>query len=260
VAAKDCVGAEAAFTKALQDYPDAPGSGDVAYNLGRALICQQESKPEKVPQALYEIARAVAQDPAKGGLDAATRAKIDAYLKSVYTQFHGGDDGLDQLKQQAAAAPFPPSGFTIRTAADTAAERQQQFAQSHPQLAMWLGIKEQLLKQGTQYFEGTLKNAAVPKLSGTLVEGKPECRPRELLVAVPMPEQKGGLVPEIALKLDAPLAGKPEAGAEIEWEGVPTAFTATPFLLTMETDTAKISGLKTTPCAASKKAVTTKKK
>ena len=256
----DCPGAETAFAKALGDYPEAPGSADVAYNLGRALICQQAAKPEKVPQALYEIARSVGQDPNKGGLDPQTRAKIDAYLKTVYTQYHGSDEGLDQLKQQAAASPFPPQGFAIKTAAELGAEQQQQFAQSHPQLAMWKGIKDQLVAQGDQYFEANLKNAAVPKLRGTLVEGKPECRSKELLVAVPMPDQQGPPVPEITLKLETPLTGKPEAGAEIEWEGVPSAFTATPFMLTMDTENAKISNLQVTPCAAGKKTPPPKKK
>ena len=44
------------------------------------------------------------------------------------------------------------------------------------------------------------------------------------------------------------LGAKPEPGAEIRWEGVPSAFTADPFLLTMYTETAKIQGLKTVPC------------
>jgi hypothetical protein len=67
-------------------------------------------------------------------------------------------------------------------------------------------------------------------------------------VAVPVPGQPKGPA-EIALKLDKPLTGKVDPGAEIHWEGVPSAFTASPFLLTMDTETAKIQGLKTTPCA-----------
>jgi hypothetical protein len=52
------------------------------------------------------------------------------------------------------------------------------------------------------------------------------------------------------LKLDAPLTGKPGTGTEIQWEGVPAAFTKEPaFMLTMETEKAKIDGLKVTPCA-----------
>jgi len=81
-----------------------------------------------------------------------------------------------------------------------------------------------------------------------VLEGKPACRSKELLVSVPEPEQQNAQ-PVITLKLDAALTGKPESG-EIEWEGVPSAFNPDPFMLTMDTEKAKIENLKTTPCAA----------
>ena len=55
-AKKDCPGQVSAFSKALSDYPD---SGAVAYQLGVALITCERTNPEKVSQALWEIARAV---------------------------------------------------------------------------------------------------------------------------------------------------------------------------------------------------------
>ena len=55
--------------------------------------------------------------------------------------------------------------------------------------------------------------------------------------------------PEITLKLDAPLTGKPEPG-QIEWDGVPRTFNREPFMLTMETEKSKLTGLKVEPCAA----------
>jgi len=89
-----------------------------------------------------------------------------------------------------------------------------------------------------------------------VVEGKPACRSKELLVAL-----SDGTNAEVSLKLDAALTGKPEAGVEIQWEGVPSAFSKEPFLLTMDTEKAKIENLKTTPCAAApmKKAAPKKK-
>ena len=110
---------------------------------------------------------------------------------------------------------------------------------------------------GEQYFEGTLKNAAVPKLKGTVVEGKPACRSKELLVAL-----SDATHAEVSLKLDTALTGKPEAGVEVQWEGVPSAFTLDPFMLTMDTEKAKVENLTTTPCAGAapaKKAAPKKK-
>ena len=87
------------------------------------------------------------------------------------------------------------------------------------------------------------------------MEARPECRSKELLVAVPEPDQQGTPQSVITLKLvndDKPdaLTGKPDTGAgvEIQWEGVPSAFTKEPFMLTMDTEKANITGLNLTPC------------
>jgi hypothetical protein len=69
-----------------------------------------------------------------------------------------------------------------------------------------------------------------------------------LTVGVPQPDTQQSLQPEIRLVLDKPLTGKPERNQEFHWEGVPTAFTKDPFLLTMDTETAKLEGLKTAQC------------
>jgi hypothetical protein len=238
----DCAGAETAFTRALEDNPD---SSDAAYSLGRAELCLYKTQPDKASPALYEIARTVAIDPAK-------QASIATFLEKVFDQYHGQDpEGLRQLKELAAKSPLPPAGFHIKSITEIADEKQAEFEKSNPQLALWMKIKSALADaNGDQYFASNLQGTEVPRLRGVLVEAKPACRPKELLVAVPLPDAHQPLQPEIALKLDKPLAGKPEANAEFHWTGAPVAFNRTPFLLTMETETAKIEGLKTTPCAA----------
>jgi hypothetical protein len=243
---KDCPGQETAFSKALADYPE---SGAAAYQLGVALLTCEAGSPDTVAQALWEIARACSLDPAKSGLEAKDLPGIESYLKKVYIRIHGSEEGLDQLKQHAVASPAPPAGFKIKSATDIAQEKQAEFEAGHPQLALWMKIKGQLAdSNGDQYFQGQLKDAAVPELRGTLVEARPACHPKEILVAVPLPDAPKPLKAEISLKLDKPLGGKPEADTEFRWEGVPTAFTKDPFLLTMETESAKIEGLKTEPC------------
>lgn len=245
LAKKDYPAAEQAFTKALQQYPD---NAQFAYKLGSTLVSARD--PNKFPQAIYEIARAVATDPAKGGLPAATHKQVEDYLNRIYTQYHGADDaGLQQLKQLALASPLPPAGFTLKTAAQIAQEKQQQFEQSNPELALWMKIKGQLVDtNGEQYFTDQLNNSAVPQLRGTLLEAKPECRPKELVVAVPLPDAQKPLPPEITLKLDMPLSGKPDLNSEFRWEGVPSAFAKDPFMLTMTVEKDKIQGLNMTPC------------
>ena len=84
----------------------------------------------------------------------------------------------------------------------------------------WMKIKGALADaNGTDYFESQLKNSAVPQLRGTLVSAKPACRPKGLLVAVPLPDAPQPLHAEITLKLDKPSGGKPEEGSEFHWRG-----------------------------------------
>jgi hypothetical protein len=256
--ASECVTAEAAYKKALEQYPD---NAAIAYQLGRALRCQQAASPEKVPQALYEFARAAALDPTlDGSMDP---KQLNTYLDGAYNSFHGGLDGLDQLKTMAKASPLPPADLKIESSTAIALKKQAELVQKNPQLALWMGIKAALADtNGADYFEKELKDSAVPPMKGTLIEGKPACKSKELLVAIPLPDATGSPVAEITLKLDAwALAGSPEAGTIIQWTGVPKAFTKDPFMLTMEVEKDKLENVKTTPCAAApaKKAAPKKK-
>jgi hypothetical protein len=242
----DCAAAEAAYVAAVGAYPD---KAALSYELGRALSCEAKQNREKAPLAIYAFERAAVIDATLGDPKNDAR-KIRDFADNYYVRIHGSGEGLEQLKQQVKQAPLPPADFKIKTASEVAEEKEAQFDRTNPQLALWMKIKGALADTaGEQYFESQLKNSAVPALRGTLVAGKPACRPKELLVAVPLPDAEAPLKAEITVKLDKPLTGKPEPNTEFQWEGVPTAFTKDPFDLTMETETAKIQGLKTTPCA-----------
>jgi hypothetical protein len=255
LAKNDCATAEKLYRQELAESPD---NASVSYNLGRALSCLAKSNPEKSTEyatmAIYQFVRAAVVDPTLGGTVEAK--KIQDYATSVYKSYHGSEEGLEQLRQTAKASPTAPTGFTIESESASAARKEKEFMEKHPQIALWMGIKRQLTDptNGGQYFEGQLKDADVSgqggarALKGVIVEGRPACRSRELLVAVPEPGKPAGAA-EITLKLDAPLTGKPAAG-EIEFDAVPRAFAREPFMLTMETEKAKITGLKLEACAA----------
>ncbi len=249
----DCDTAASALSKALGDYPD---NAFIAYNLGQAYRCQAKKDASKqdvvYPKAVYEFIRAMVVDPTLGGTQ--DGAKMTTMLTNLYVNYHGGSDGLDAVKTQAKASPLPPDNFTIESAAAISLRKENEFKEKYPQLALWLNIKSQLAGSGGQaYFDDQLKNAQVPKLKGMLVEGKPACRSTQLLVSVPEPDQQGTAQTVITLKLDEALTGKPDAG-EIQWEGVPSAFTPDPFMLTMDTEKAKVEGVKTTPCGPARPA------
>jgi tetratricopeptide (TPR) repeat protein len=241
---KDWPTAEAAWIKAGGDYPD---KALIAYNLGVALRAEN-----KHDQAVWQFARAVAMDPTLGGT--AKGDQITSFVKTYYHNLHGGDDGLDQIEQQAKSGANPPANFHVPTATEVAEAKQKEFETSHPDLALWMKLKATLTSdQGMQYFEQSMKGAEIPELVGTVLESK--CRARELEVAVPLPDATGAPTAEITLKLvneagaASPLTGKAESG-RIKFKGVAEAFSKEPFMLTMTIDKKAIEDLKVTPCAA----------
>jgi hypothetical protein len=100
--AKHYTDAVYAYGQALRLYPE---SARISYGLAAALIATR--KPENVRLALYELARAVVLEPAKGGLADKDRAIVDAYLTRVYRSVHGSETGLGELKESARKSPFP---------------------------------------------------------------------------------------------------------------------------------------------------------
>jgi hypothetical protein len=184
------------------------------------------------------------------GADPKWQQSVEPALERIYNSYHGADaSGLAQLKDLAVKSPLPPDGFTIHSAAEIAQQKQADFEANNPEIALWMRIKAALMAaDGAAYFEMNVKDAAITQLRGVLMDAKPACRPTELLVAVPLPDAPRPLQAEIALKLAKPLAGKPELNGEVRWEGVARAFTKDPFLLSMETESAKIQGLNAAPC------------
>jgi tetratricopeptide (TPR) repeat protein len=227
--------------------------------LGAVIFAMK--KPERQSEVLYHFARASVLAPNQGGMPEPQRKGIEQYLERAFNSYHGQDPaGLTALKEEAKKTAFVPNGFKIESQTEIAVRKENEFREKNPQLALWMGIKKELAgPNGDQYFEGNVKNAAVPKLKGTVVAAKPPVRSKELVVGLENPE-----VGEVTLKFDVPLTGKPKVGSLVEFEGVPTAFSKDPFMLTFETEKAKVAGLEMEAAAparpAAKKAPVGKKK
>jgi len=230
--------AEQEFVESLKINPNA---GEVSYWLGGEILKQK--KPERQSEALFHFARAAAYD-GPGALTPAGRQQVQSYLEKAYNSYHGQDPtGLNELKTQAKSSAFPPPGFKIKTANEIAIEKENEFRQSNPALAMWMNLKKELTgPEGQQFFEGKMKGAEVPggaggvqKFKGKLVDAKPAVRSKELVVALADPN-----VPEVTLKLDSPLAGKPQLGTDVEFSGVPSAFSKDPFMVTFDVEKSKV--------------------
>jgi len=254
---KDYDSAEAAFRKAFQAYPD---NVVVAYNLARTLMGEYFAKThlEKFPEALYLYARAASLDPTTSGVTKAWQTTEQGNptkaLTSYYTQYHGSEDGLAALKELAVKSPTPPEGFTVKSKAEVEAQSQADFAKDHPELAQWQATKKALVEGGDAYFKESLLDAQLPKFKGKVLDGKPACNSKSLIVA--LSDEK---TPEVTLVLDTPIKGKPTAGVDITWEGaIAKAYAATPFNLTMDIEQAKVEGIEKSACTLVRPPVTKK--
>jgi hypothetical protein len=242
---KECAEAETLARKAIDDFPM---SGQAAWSLGSAAACAQ-----KIPLALYEFARASSLDARVAMVDPKwQQATADPYMQKLYSQFHGPDaEGLKELRALAIKSPLPTPEFQLKSSAEIEGEKTAQFRQDNPEVALWMDVKASLkADNGTDYFESSLKDAAVPKLPGVVMEARPMCNAKELLIAVRQPDTP--LEGEILLKLEKPIAGAIEPQSEIAWEGTATAFTPKPFQLIMSVEQSKLTGLKVSPCPKKK--------
>lgn len=105
--------------------------------------------------------------------------------------------------------------------------------------ALWSNIKKQLTAaNGDEYFRLALQNADMPVLIGTLLSATPTDRPAQLVLNL-----SGGSTPEATLifkdgRQDGHLNGPLAPGSQIQFRGIPVAFTREPFMLTFEVNTA----------------------
>lgn len=231
------------------------GQAQCSYDLGNAILA--EKKLERQSEVLYHWARA-ASVTGPGAIQEPLHKQVDAFFVKQYSMFHGPDEaGLKELRATAAAQPLPPAGFKIKNKNEIEAENEEKAAKENPQLALWKSIKDQLTAaNGEQYFAEQLKDHAVPKLKGKLVSSKPAIHPKELVVAIDKAD-----TPEVTLKLENPMPGKADKGTEIQFEGVPSAFTKTPFMLTFDVQGKdKIEGWPAQATAPVKKRAATGKK
>ncbi len=223
-----------------------PTNAQAAYMLAGNLLAQQKDHPDKMPEALFEYARAATYD-GPGALDAATRKQIDAFLTKAYTTFHGSAMGLDQLKMQAKASAMPPDGFTIKSTvviAQEEEEKRKEAAAANPMLAFWNETKANLTgEKGSELFESNYKDVGLPpsnlgftKFKGKLVSTTPATKPKELTLAV------GGDAADVTIKLTEPLPGMMDPGGEISFSGTLKESSKDPYMLTFEVDPADVEG------------------
>lgn len=131
------------------------------------------------------------------------KAQIEPKLEYYYKKFHGGLDGLDQVKQQAQSSLFPPAGWTI-TPAKSPQEQIHDLIASTPDLStLALADKETILALGSK--DDADKMWAVLQGKQTQVPGVViAATPDQIQVAVTQ-DAKDSKVPDFIVNMKKPL-------------------------------------------------------
>jgi len=237
--------AEKEFKKVLDL---SPGYASIAYTLGTLIL--RERKVERIPEALFYIARSV-EITGPQALAADGKKAADTYLKKAYAGYHGDEGGLEDLKKLATTATLMPVDFKIESVTDIAKKQEGDaaaFAAAHPDIALWRQLRDALKADGGDAYFANIKGSGVPPDGGafTMFNAKvvSQPSPKELLVNV------DNLAGDATLKFENPLKGTIDPGTAFKFKGVIDSYVKEPFMLTFTADKEDVEGLPASAFAA----------
>ena len=145
IAKKDWKDAQDQYTQELKLYND-----EESKTMGLSdtlLLAQAYSQPgsaQDLVKATWFYARVWDFAPAN------FKAQIEPKLEYYYKKYHGGLDGLDQIKAQAQNSTFPPDNFTITKAKSPQEQIHDLIAQTPDLTTLALADKETILAMGAK--------------------------------------------------------------------------------------------------------------
>jgi hypothetical protein len=215
---KDYAGAVPALRKTVDGNPT---DFSVVYPLALAYLGQT---PPDYQNGIWFAARAAAVAPGPA------QAQIEKYARSQFVKFHAGDDGWTEFLAAAKAngpqVPVPPAP----TPADQAHKMVQETAPDKMDFAQW----EFVLSNGAQADQDAVWNA---------IKGKPVQMNGTIIGTTPTEFQIAGSSDDIdAKKADitlqfedkVPVKMIPKDGASFDFQGEPSSYTPSPFIMVME--------------------------
>jgi hypothetical protein len=227
---KDYPTAQKYLLAAVQDPADANNLQDV-YPLATAFLQAPADHGRDYLNGLWYAARAVdlaAQNPQ-------AQQQINQFALYYYKKYHGGEDGWQQVLQQAQNSPNPPQGFTIAqappppTPCEFADQIMQKYNNDVSQMAYgdWLFI----LGSGNQRDADAVWNF----LNGKLIPVTSKEHPGKVISATPgevvlattdddIHENKA----DVTVRLTTPLRQAPAAGSMMSQRLVGKATSYTP--------------------------------
>ena len=207
-----------------------PNDFSLVYPL--ALSYLQPQPPDSVPGIFYAArASIVAPSPQY-------KQQIESYAKSVYTKYHGSDQGWQDVLTAANSSPQMPSGFTIQqyvppTPAQQAAEIVKSKAPKEMSFAEW----ELVLSAGVPEDKDKVWNEIKGK--PLIMEGQViSAEPTKLQIAASQDDIQANRA-DVMLEMTAPIPARlmPKEGGILDFEGTPVSYEPSPFTMTMEKGT-----------------------
>jgi tetratricopeptide (TPR) repeat protein len=218
-----------------------PNDATLDYQMGTVIA--SEKKLDKLPIAMFYFARAATyQGP--GALTPEGQKAAMTYVQKQYKNFHGSDEGFNDLVAAAKANPTPPAGFTIKNAnelAQASAANEEEYNKTHPSEALWKNLKMTLsAPEGAAYWM-MMKGSEVPTLKGRVIKLEPAVKPKTILLAME-DNTNNTTTADVTLKFEMPLPGKVDEGTELTFEGTADSYTASPFMVVFTLEKDKLHG------------------
>jgi hypothetical protein len=228
---KDYEGARKSLRAAADSSPDSQKDFSVVYPLALAYAGPTPPDPKVAPDPLNAIwfaARASTIAP-----NAQYQAQIEKYAKGQYVKYHGGDDGWNDVLAQAKASPTQPAGFTIAPAPSPADQAHTMVTTKKPEemdFATWQFIFTNGSKEDQDIVWNAIKGKAV-QMQGTVIKATPT----EFQIAGSS-DDIDAKKPDITLTFEekVPLRLMPKEGASLDFQGEPSSYTPSPFMMNME--------------------------
>ena len=217
-AKKDYKTAQTNYTTELKLYSDQESqTAGIKDTLLLAQAYAQPGAAQDLKMAIWFYARFLAFAPAQ------FKAQFEPTLEYYYKRFHGGLDGLDDIKKQAAASVLPPGGVVNITPGKTYVEQIHDMVAATPDLKTGLGLtdKETVLASGSK--EDADKVWAVLKDETTQVPGIVIAITANQIQLAVSPDAKASKVADFTVNLKKPLTD-----AELKEYPVGFEFKATP--------------------------------
>ncbi|HEY7095157.1 MAG TPA: hypothetical protein VH437_00405, partial [Terriglobales bacterium] len=166
------------------------------------------------------------------------QAQIQSYGLSQYKKFHGSDQGWTELLATTKTTPVPPAGFSVtQYVPPTPAQQAAELVKTKPPKEMSFAEWELVLSAGAP--EDAEKVWSAIKGNPLQMEGQVmSVSPTEIQIAASQDDidaKRADIVLTMTTTIPAKLM--PKEGGTLDFEGTPTSYTPSPFVMNMEEGT-----------------------